>query len=95
MLSNKEVNAMKKVIDAQKLDYILLINRFDINAPGFYPHQVCYHVEVYDMEMRLIFSGKSRTAYDFSKKIYFGVLNYYYKNAADDVFGQVKNLLKK
>ena len=86
---------MKKVIDAQKLDYILLINRFDINAPGFYPHQVCYHVEVYDKEMKLIFGGKSGTAYDFSKKIYFGVLNYYYKNAADDVFGQVKNLLKQ
>jgi len=95
VLTNKEVNAMKKVMDEQKLDYILLINRFDINAPGFYPHQVCYHVEVYDKEMKLIFGGKSGTAYDFSKKIYFGVLNYYYKNAADDVFGQVKNLLKQ
>jgi hypothetical protein len=51
-------------------------------------------VEVYDKEMQLIFGGKSKTAYDFSKKIYFGVLNYYYKNAADDVFEQVKNLLK-
>lgn len=95
LLSNKEINAIKKVIDAQKLDYILLINRFDINAPGFFPHQICYHVEVYDKEMHLIFGGKSGTAYDFSKKIYFGVLNYYYKNAADDVFAQVKNLLKR
>jgi hypothetical protein len=95
VLTNKEVNAIKKVIVAEKLDYVILINRFDINSPGFYPHQICYHVEVYDKEMRLIFGGKSGTAYDFSKKIYFGVLNYYYKNAADDVFEQVKNLLKQ
>jgi len=95
LFSNKEVNVLKQVIAAQQVDYFILTNRFDINSPGFLPHQICYHVEVYDKEMQLIFGGKSGTSYEFSKSVYFGVLNYYYKSAANEVFSRVGNLLKQ
>jgi len=95
LFSDKEVNVLKQVITAQQVDYFILTNRFDINSPGFSPQQFCYHVEVYDKEMHLVFGGKSGTSYEFSKRVYFGVLNYFYKNAANEVFSRVGSLLKK